>query len=429
MPRSAQAEEPDALLARLAGGGDERAWSAFVTRCYGTIYRTAHQIIGDHHVAEDAAQDTLIRIAGAVRGYRQHADGGAAAAQAWILRIAHNTAVDHARRLAVQRRRQAGTKAAVDTSIEDPAIHDGLPALRQALAALPERHRHPLVLRFLEGMSYDDIARGLGCAEELARKRVQRALVMLRHRVGGALVGSSVVLLPAGVAPATPALTWTAAQQAASALPAASAPAGAAVATKPMLPVIASIAMLGCIGIAVVALLPVASTPVPATPTTVPPPAMRSLLIDDHEQKLRWHRGRHLRSQVLEEADGHVLRCETSANAASDHPRLIAHPLTLTAPVTMVRFRLLVERAAPGARLSLNLGERDGEYWGLVGMRLTAAAPWRDVVLPARPMTTRMVSGGTADNRFDHHAVTHLHLVLHGDCAVRIDDLTVDLSP
>src|SRR5687768_1972157 len=132
----------------------------------------AHRVLADRDAAEDVAADALARAHlhwGRIRAL-PYRDG-------WVLRVAANLAVDAARRM---RRAVAPEHASV--TFEDRAVERM--ALVRALRRLPKRQREAVALRFLAGLSHDEIAASLGIADATARVHLHRGLAALRATLG-----------------------------------------------------------------------------------------------------------------------------------------------------------------------------------------------------------------------------------------------------
>jgi RNA polymerase sigma-70 factor (ECF subfamily) len=123
---------------------------------------------GDRHVAEELAQEALARA-----WERWDRVGAMASPEGWTFRTARNLAVSRWRRLGVERRARRATTPVV----ADPA--EGV-ALRDAVAALPERQRATIVARYYLGLSVAEAAAHLGCAEGTVKAATSQALDRLR---------------------------------------------------------------------------------------------------------------------------------------------------------------------------------------------------------------------------------------------------------
>ncbi|UWQ21158.1 sigma-70 family RNA polymerase sigma factor [Jannaschia sp. W003] len=162
-----------ALLARAAAG-DAAAAAELVDRLGPRLLAfTMRMTGGDRAAAEDIVQEAFLRLwrhAG-----RWDADGTAGLGT-WLGRVASNLAVDRARRL----RREAPLEAAPEAPDPAPSALAGLEraeredALRGALAALPERQRHAVVLRHVEGYANPEIGAMMGIGVEAVESLVAR---------------------------------------------------------------------------------------------------------------------------------------------------------------------------------------------------------------------------------------------------------------
>ncbi|APW59121.1 sigma-70 family RNA polymerase sigma factor [Paludisphaera borealis] len=164
-----------ATRAREAG---EPAFAALVARHGPLVWRTCQAVLRDDHDARDAFQATflvLVRRAGSL--WVSESIGP------WLHRVAFRTAVhakrDKNRRRAVERQAAERTPAWTVPSISD----DLSLAIHQEVERLPDRHRIPLVLCDLEGRSYEEAARHLGCPVGTVKSRLARGRAHLQDRL------------------------------------------------------------------------------------------------------------------------------------------------------------------------------------------------------------------------------------------------------
>ncbi len=148
-------EYDDHELVTRAQKGDLGAFARLVEEHREAVVHSAARVAGADE-AEDVAQDTFLRAFHRLSSYR-----GDAPFRHWLMRIAHNAAID-----AVGRRRYAD----LTDNAEDRAATEQLPAddletgerqerLRLKIGSLREEHRSVLILRDLEGLDYREIAR------------------------------------------------------------------------------------------------------------------------------------------------------------------------------------------------------------------------------------------------------------------------------
>jgi RNA polymerase sigma-70 factor (ECF subfamily) len=128
---------------------------------------------GDRRVAEELAQDALVRVWERWPEVAAHP-----APEAWAFRTGLNLAHSWHRRRSAERRahRRHGPLADVD----DPADVATVTAIRDAVAALPERQRATVVARFFLGLDVRETAELLGCAEGTVKAHTHKALANLR---------------------------------------------------------------------------------------------------------------------------------------------------------------------------------------------------------------------------------------------------------
>jgi RNA polymerase sigma-70 factor, ECF subfamily len=163
--------------------GDKQAYELLVAKYQRRIARLLSRIIRDPADIEDVAQEAFIKAYRALPGFR-----GESAFYTWLYRIAINTAKNH---FAAQGRR-APTQTAADPdeaestdegqALREVATPETLllskqvgEAVNRAIERLPDDLKTAIVLRELEGMSYDEIASAMNCPVGTVRSRIFRA--------------------------------------------------------------------------------------------------------------------------------------------------------------------------------------------------------------------------------------------------------------
>jgi RNA polymerase sigma-70 factor (ECF subfamily) len=141
-----------------AGQGDPEAVRLLYIRFADNVYGYVRSIVGDEHEAEDVTQEVFTKLIRVIGGYE---DRGLPF-HSWILRVAHNVAIDHLRR---RRSFPCEDVRGADEADADPAAHERCSALQAALAGLPEDQRQVLVLRHVLGLSPAEIGERLGKSE------------------------------------------------------------------------------------------------------------------------------------------------------------------------------------------------------------------------------------------------------------------------
>ena len=170
------------LLGKFAGGRDEAAFAALVTRHGPIVLAACRGVLRHSHDAEDALQATFLVLARKANSLR--VDGSLAG---WLYRVAFRVALqandDAARRRA--RERRAGEEAAMRRT-GDVADNDRFPSLFEEISKLPELYRLPIVLCYLEGLPQETAAHRLDMSEGTFRRRLSRAREVLRTRLARA---------------------------------------------------------------------------------------------------------------------------------------------------------------------------------------------------------------------------------------------------
>ncbi len=186
-------------LRRYAETRDEAAFAEFVRANVDLVYAAAYrQTAGDVHLAEDVTQSVFVAAAHKAQQLSGHPVIGA-----WLHQATRYAAVDAVRG---RQRRQAREQEAfrmseVLTKTEAPLDWDQIgPQVDQIIASLGDKDRDALVLRFLAGKSFAQIAGQLEVTENTARMRVDRALEKLRLRFARRGITSTVAALGAVLA-------------------------------------------------------------------------------------------------------------------------------------------------------------------------------------------------------------------------------------
>ncbi|MGE5162275.1 MAG: RNA polymerase sigma factor RpoE [Betaproteobacteria bacterium] len=173
----------DQQLVERVQRGDKAAFDLLVSKYQRKIFRLLSRLIRDQAELEDVAQEAFIKAYRALPNFR-----GDSAFYTWLYRIAINTAKNHL----VSRGRRAPTTTEAD--IEEAETFDDGDHLRdlntpesmlvtkqvgeavnRAIDQLPEDLRTAIVLREIEGLSYEEIAESMNCPIGTVRSRIFRA--------------------------------------------------------------------------------------------------------------------------------------------------------------------------------------------------------------------------------------------------------------
>jgi RNA polymerase sigma-70 factor (ECF subfamily) len=164
--------------------GDETAFAKLVERYSPRLYYYLHKMFGRTDGAEDTLQDVWFTVFCKVRGL---ADPGAF--RTWLYRIAQNRAYGELRKRRPWLRPLEEARLMADPAADEPdfSVQDA-ERIHAALDELALEHREVLVLRFLEDMTYDDIAAVTGCQIGTVKSRLHYAKQALRRILERALI-------------------------------------------------------------------------------------------------------------------------------------------------------------------------------------------------------------------------------------------------
>jgi len=167
-------------------GTNEDTIEAAVREHARLVYRIAYSVLRNHHDAEDATQETFVRVL----RYRRKLEG-VEDPKTWLAKIAWRVAVERSRRKGVnQSLNDAETQAASMqlrsglASAEDSVLGTEMAQLLTSfISALPERLRAVLRLSTVEELSAVEIAHVLGSSESAVRSRLFRARQILKEKL------------------------------------------------------------------------------------------------------------------------------------------------------------------------------------------------------------------------------------------------------
>jgi RNA polymerase sigma-70 factor, ECF subfamily len=149
------------------------------------VYRIAYAALRSHHDAEDATQETFLRVL-----RYSHKLATVENPKTWLARIAWRVAVERSqqrgrrREIPIEDHGKANETPSCDASADDAVHGSQVGALLQPLiAALPEKLRDPLILSTVEEMSPREVAATLGISEAAVRSRVFRARQILKEKL------------------------------------------------------------------------------------------------------------------------------------------------------------------------------------------------------------------------------------------------------
>jgi RNA polymerase sigma-70 factor, ECF subfamily len=175
------------LVTELQAGSDA-AFDYLVTYYHSSVYNLVYGILSDRADAADVTQEVFLHVFRGIRGFR-----GGSSLKTWLYRISVRQALNHRRWCWRHHRMQTsidveGTEKspALDlkdgeaTPFEQCAAHELQATVRRALASVPPVFRSAVILRDLEGLSYEEIAEVLEVTVGTVKSRIMRGRRMLK---------------------------------------------------------------------------------------------------------------------------------------------------------------------------------------------------------------------------------------------------------
>ncbi len=186
---------PDADVVALARKGREAAYRELIRRYERPVFSLIFRMVRDRETAEDLAQDTFIKVLNNVDRYRPEFKFSS-----WLFKIANNVAIDHLRKRQIDTvwidgSPHAATAAEVEatrfdviarqeSALDELEARELGSAIERAIAALRPEYRSCILLRHVEGRSYEEIAATLDLPLGTVKTYIHRARHQLREALG-----------------------------------------------------------------------------------------------------------------------------------------------------------------------------------------------------------------------------------------------------
>jgi RNA polymerase sigma-70 factor (ECF subfamily) len=163
-------------------GGDWNAFRLLFETHKDRVYSIALRFCGDESAAMDIAQDTFLKLISSIRNFR-----GDSSFESWLYRIVVNRCLDHQR----SGRRFIPdvnglldrVRAPAETVLEALLRAEMTSDVQKIVGTLPPDQRIVVILRYTEGLAYDQIAEILGCSMGTVASRLNRAHSVLERRL------------------------------------------------------------------------------------------------------------------------------------------------------------------------------------------------------------------------------------------------------
>jgi len=181
----------DRTLVKAAQAGDAKAFRALVERYQRRVVQLALAMTKDADEAMDIAQETFVRVHRYLPSFK-----GDSSFFTWTYRIAMNLCLDAQRRKGRLERVdvEQGDEAEIEAAMDPPSAALAGPQrqalnaelrdrIEEALASLSENHRAILLLREVEGLSYEDLAKVLGIRKGTVMSRLFHARLKMQNKL------------------------------------------------------------------------------------------------------------------------------------------------------------------------------------------------------------------------------------------------------
>jgi len=182
-------KEKDLLL--KARNGDVKAFETIIEDYQKKVFNIALRMIGNHDDASELAQEVFIRIFKSLKNFK-----GESSLSTWIYRITTNVCLDELRKRKNKnivsldedvKQDDGEIKRQVEDARPTPDViaekNEVLRVVKEAILSLPEDQRTVIILRDIQGFSYDEIAKIMNCPEGTVKSRINRSRQILRDRL------------------------------------------------------------------------------------------------------------------------------------------------------------------------------------------------------------------------------------------------------
>ena len=184
-------EQSDQEVVSLAKDGVDEAYRELIRRYERPVFSLVFRMVRNRELAEDLAQETFIKVLNAIQSYRPEFKFSS-----WVFKIANNTAIDHLRKreldtLSLEGSPHADTPELIEATalqigergenqLDEVANRELGGTIEEAIAKLRPEYRSCILLRHVEGRSYEEIAEMLNLPLGTVKTYIHRARNELR---------------------------------------------------------------------------------------------------------------------------------------------------------------------------------------------------------------------------------------------------------
>jgi RNA polymerase sigma-70 factor (ECF subfamily) len=163
----------DEELVEQIKDGDRESLDVLVRTYLPIVGSKVHRLVPEYD-ADDVTQEIFLSLVNSIEKFQ-----GKSAFATWFHRIITNRVMDYYRRISYRQKEKHQ-----NPRVSDPwKLMDSELTLREVLVRVPDKYREVLILRFMEGLSFGDIAERLGLTYEATRYRYRRAIRVARRKI------------------------------------------------------------------------------------------------------------------------------------------------------------------------------------------------------------------------------------------------------
>ena len=191
---STRSTQDDASLIKAFQAGDKNVFDELVLRHQDNLFNLCYRFLGDHQEANDLAQETFIKVYGSLKKFRMESSFST-----WLYRIAVNTCKNRVKSLEYRfKKRMKRLDSQEVTSGNNPSLEiadesrspliafeekERALMIQKAIDSLPEAKKTMVLLRDIEGLSYDEIVEVTGLNLGTVKSKLARARSDLRKKL------------------------------------------------------------------------------------------------------------------------------------------------------------------------------------------------------------------------------------------------------
>jgi RNA polymerase sigma-70 factor (ECF subfamily) len=175
-------EETGEELIESCRRGEPEAFRALFETYKDRVYSVALRFSGDASLAQDIAQETFVKLFSTIGNFR-----GDSRFESWLYRLVVNSCFDHKRRtrrlMPLFDGLRSVLRAPSASALDEMVRNETSAQLKSVIAGLPPEQRMVIVLRYTQGLSYDEIAEIMGCSAGTVGSRLNRLHKLLETRL------------------------------------------------------------------------------------------------------------------------------------------------------------------------------------------------------------------------------------------------------